>query len=90
MSIEVKSIDTNQAKAELKKCPKIVQDYVKSLESVYEMNRATLTNAINKLKLLGTPAVVGQSEQLVCDCFNENWIYDESGVDMYCKNCEPK
>jgi len=50
MSLEVKSIDTNQAKAELKKCPKIVQDYVRSLEGVYEMNRATLNKAIAKLK----------------------------------------
>ena len=37
MSMQVKSIDTNQAKAELKKCPKIVQDYVRSLEGVYEL-----------------------------------------------------
>lgn len=50
MSIQVKSIDTNQVKAELKKCPKIVQDYVRSLESVYEMNRATLNKAISKLR----------------------------------------
>jgi Na+/phosphate symporter len=50
MSIQVKSIDVSQAKAELKKCPKIVQDYVRSLESVYEMNRATLNKAIAKLR----------------------------------------
>lgn len=50
MSIKVKSIDTNQVKEELKKCPKIVQDYVKSLEGVYEMNKATLNKAISKLK----------------------------------------
>ncbi len=50
MSIEVKSIDTNQAKAELKKCPKIVQDYVRSLEGVYEMNKATLNKAMAKLR----------------------------------------
>ena len=50
MSIKVKSIDTNQVKEELKKCPKIVQDYVKSLEGVYEMNKATLNKVITKLK----------------------------------------
>lgn len=50
MSIVVKTIDTNQAKAELKKCPKIVQDYVKALEGVYEMNQATLKLAIKKLR----------------------------------------
>ena len=50
MNIEVKSIDTNQVKAELKKCPKIVQDYVRSLEGVYEMNKATLDKAIKQLR----------------------------------------
>ena len=50
MSIQVKSIDTNQAKVELKKCSKIVRDYVQSLEGVYEMNRATLNKAITKLR----------------------------------------
>ena len=48
--MEVKSINTQQAKSELKKCPKIVRDYVRSLESVYEMNRATLNKAITLLK----------------------------------------
>ena len=52
MSILVKSIDVNQAKAELKKCPKAVRDYVKSLESVYEMNRANLNLAIAKIREL--------------------------------------
>lgn len=47
MSIEVKTIDTNQAKSELKKCPKIVQDYVRSLENVYEMNKSSLNRAIS-------------------------------------------
>lgn len=56
MSIEVKSIDTHQAKAELKKCPKIVQDYVRSLESVYEMNRASLNKAIGKLREQNKPS----------------------------------
>ena len=23
----------------------------------------------------------------VCVCPDENWVYDESGVDMYCKKC---
>ena len=32
-------------------------------------------------------SVVGRSEQLVCDCPDENWVYDDSGVDMYCKKC---
>lgn len=52
MSIEVKSIDVNQVKVELKKCPKVVQDYVKSLEGVYEINSATLNRAISKIKEL--------------------------------------
>lgn len=28
------------------------------------------------------------SELLVCDCKDEHWVYDESGVDMYCKKCD--
>ena len=50
--MEVKSIDTNQVKKDLKNCPKSVRDYVKSLEGVYEMNRSTLNKAISKLKEL--------------------------------------
>ena len=50
MSIEVKSIDINQAKDELKKCPKIVRDYVKSLECIYEQNKCSLNKAIFKLR----------------------------------------
>jgi hypothetical protein len=30
----------------------------------------------------------GQSEQLVCVHPDSSWVYDESGVDMYCKDCE--
>ena len=48
--MEVKSINVQLAKSELKKCPKLVQDYVRALEGVYEMNRATLNKAIKKLK----------------------------------------
>ena len=48
--MEVNSIDVNKAKKELKKCPKIVQDYVRSLEGLYEMNKNTLDKAIKKLK----------------------------------------
>ena len=50
MSIEVKTIDDKLAKDELKKCPKIVQEYVQALEGVYKMNKATLEKAIDKLK----------------------------------------
>ena len=50
MSIEVRSVNVNQAKAELKKCPKIVQDYVRSLEGIYELNKQTLGKAMSKLR----------------------------------------
>ena len=52
MSIKVKSIDTLAAKAELKKCPKIVQEYVRSLENVYEMCRETNKIALKKIREL--------------------------------------
>jgi hypothetical protein len=52
MSIEVKSIDVNQVKEELKKCPKIVRDYVRSMESVLDLNRDNLNKAIKKLREL--------------------------------------
>lgn len=52
MSVQVKSIDVLQAKQALKKCPKIVQDYVKSLESVYEMCKETNKIALKKIREL--------------------------------------
>ncbi len=52
MSIQVNSIDEYKAKAELKKCPKLVRDYVRALESVYEMNKTNLNLAIAKIREL--------------------------------------
>ena len=26
--------------------------------------------------------------EAVCDCWDEHWAYDESGVDMYCTKCK--
>jgi hypothetical protein len=52
MSVQVKTIDVFEAKKALKKCPKIVQDYVKSLESVYEMCKETNKIALKKIKEL--------------------------------------
>ena len=49
MSVVVKSIDLYQVKEQLKKCPKEVQDYVRALENVYEINKNTLNKAIKKL-----------------------------------------
>lgn len=50
MSIVVRTIDKNKARGELKKCPKVVRDYVRSLEGAYEANKVTLQMAIKKLK----------------------------------------
>lgn len=52
MSIKVKTIDVFEAKKALKKCPKIVQDYVRSLENVYEMCRETNKIALKKIREL--------------------------------------
>ena len=50
MSIIVRTINKDQVKEDLKKCPKSVRDYVGSLENVYEMNRRSLNIAIGKLR----------------------------------------
>lgn len=31
-----------------------------------------------------------EKDIVVCDCHNENWVFDSSGVDMYCKVCANK
>lgn len=48
----VKTIDRQAAKKALKECPKIVQDYVKSLEHVYEISKETNKLALKKIKEL--------------------------------------
>jgi len=50
--IKVESIDIAGAKKLLKTCPKLVRDYVKSLERVYEMSRQTNEMAIKKIREL--------------------------------------
>ena len=52
MSIEVKSINVQDVKNQLKECPKKVKEYVKSLESVLKANQYTLSKAIGKLKTM--------------------------------------
>jgi hypothetical protein len=47
---QVRQIDTKLVKELLKACPIEVQQYVKSLEGVYEANKRTLSLAISKLK----------------------------------------
>lgn len=50
MSITVKVFDEAKAKAELKKCPKIVRDYVKLIEQSRDRWKDIGQKAINKLK----------------------------------------
>lgn len=50
MSILVKQFDENRAKAELKRCPKIVQDYVKLLQKQIIGWKDIAGKAIGKLK----------------------------------------
>jgi len=52
MSIKVENIDTYKAKEELKHSPKIIQDYVKSLEFAFQKNQETLNKAIKKIQEL--------------------------------------
>lgn len=51
-NIQVKSIERAEVKELLKTCPKLVRDYVKSLERVYEMSRQTNKMAIKKIREL--------------------------------------
>lgn len=50
MSLNVKSFDVELAKKELKKCPKIVQDYVLQIEENREHWKQMTYNCIKKLK----------------------------------------
>jgi hypothetical protein len=50
--MNVKSIDKNQVKKELKKCPQIIQDYVRSLEGLYENQKEITNKAIRKINEL--------------------------------------
>lgn len=51
-NIQVKSIDMVEVKELLKTCPKLVKDYVNSLERCYEMSRQTNKMAIRKIREL--------------------------------------
>lgn len=50
MSIEVNSFDVNKAEEEIKKCHKIVSDYVKLLKEQVEHQKKLTTKAILKIK----------------------------------------
>lgn len=50
--IQVNSIDIVEVKEFLKSCPKLVRDYVKSLERCYEMSQQTNKLAIRKIREL--------------------------------------
>ena len=52
MSIKVKELDTDKAKQELKQCPKIVRDYVKSLEYHLDIKQDIINKAIAKIREL--------------------------------------
>lgn len=50
MSIQVKSLDEFEAKRVLKTCPKIIQQYVKSLIDSVESRGFIMQKALSKLK----------------------------------------
>lgn len=49
MSITANSVDEYKAKDEVKKCPKIVRDYVKALNSVIGIIEGTRAKAVSKV-----------------------------------------
>lgn len=50
MSIQVNCFDDRKAEAELKKCPKIVRDYVKLLKESNERWKQLTYKAISKMR----------------------------------------
>ena len=52
MSIVVKSINKQEVKQELKNCPKVVRDYVKSLENICEMSDHLNIESLKRIKEL--------------------------------------
>jgi len=50
MSIQVECFDEKKAEQELKKCPKIVRDYVKLLKQSNERWKDLTNRAISKLR----------------------------------------
>tara|TARA_Y100000310_G_C20585174_1_gene765012 strand:- start:699 stop:884 length:186 start_codon:yes stop_codon:yes gene_type:complete len=45
----VKTIDEKEVKKELKNCPQIIQEYVKALETLREINRQSLNKSHKKV-----------------------------------------
>lgn len=52
MSIVVKAIKKQEVKNELKNCPKIVKDYVRSLENILEMSDHLNSESLKRIKEL--------------------------------------
>jgi UDP-N-acetylglucosamine:LPS N-acetylglucosamine transferase len=80
MSIEVKSIDVYDVKDNLKRSPKIIRDYVKSLENVYEFNKENLGKAISKLRKCNTKE---ELESKISKILDEYGCLDKGG-----ENCD--
>jgi hypothetical protein len=62
--MEVKSIDVNSAKAEVKKCPKVVRDYVAALERRLDHKQKLVDDAISELRKARRQ--VKESDSLPC------------------------
>ncbi len=51
-SIKVKSFDVLDAKEELKKCPRIIRDYVRVLEDTIERQKDLINKTIKRIEEL--------------------------------------
>ena len=70
---------------------KDLRNEVLNLRNMGEITKQTENILLNKLNALEEAVDYAHScEQFVCYHANEEWVYDESGVDMYCKKCESK
>ena len=92
--IIVKSINISESKKEVKKCNKVVVDYVRSLENVVAMGDETLIKAKNKITQLSLQIkeLEEQNEKLEHDLISANWTIDELKEQnenlKCCENCK--
>lgn len=74
---------------------RILEKRVDEFEKTHHSYEAKeVKSAIDTIKRLVPPELFVMHsvvvDEDVCDCWDEHWSYDESGVDMYCTRCEPK
>lgn len=101
MSIQVNCFDDRKAEVELKKCPKIVRDYVKLLKESNKRWEQLTNKAISKLReeaknISSNSKIYHRGEELdyetakgVIDEFPEEDDYVQANYQQFLRNGEP-